>query len=94
MNADTLARIRLAVLGLAGLICAAYALLSVLWNTPQPFTWGLSVQFSYWFGIVLFILAAVMVSKGMISQSTGVAAFGTAYGASPMLAFCIISLRS
>ena len=132
MNADTLARIRLVVLGLAGAICAAYAQLAVLWNTPQPFTvwgpaaagitasvviwvsafvagerntgiamdelykreWGLSVQFSYWFGIVLFILAAVAVAKGMISQSTGVAAFGTAYGASPMLAFCIISLRS
>jgi len=131
MHADTLARIRLIVLGFAGLTCALYALLAVLWNTPQPFSvwgpgaagitasiviwisafvagerntgiamdelykreWSLAVQFSYWFGIVLFILAAIAVANGMISQSTGVAAFGTAYGASPMLAFCIITLR-
>lgn len=131
MSADTLSRIRLVVLGFAGLICAAYSILAVLWNTPQPFSvwgpgaagiaaaaviwisalaagernvgmamdelykreWGLAVQFSYWFGLALFILAAIAVGRGWVAQNTGIAAFGTAYGAAPMLAFCVITLR-
>jgi len=38
MNADFLSKLRIAVLGSAGLICLAYAVLSVTWNTPQPFS--------------------------------------------------------
>ena len=36
MTADTLARIRIFVFGLAGLICAAYSLVAVATNTPDP----------------------------------------------------------
>ena len=36
MNADTLARIRILVFGLAGLTCAAYSLMAVATNTPNP----------------------------------------------------------
>lgn len=131
MSADTLARIRFVVLGLAGLTCAAYSALAVLWDTPQPFSpwapgvagslaavviwisavaagarnagiamdelyqaeWARAVQFAYWAGIALFILAAILIGRGVVGQSTGFAAFGTAYGAMPLLAFCALNAR-
>jgi len=55
--------------------------------------WARAVQFSYWMGIVLFIIAAVLIARDVVGQTTGFAAFGTAYGALPMLAFCVITLR-
>ncbi|MGB7317854.1 MAG: hypothetical protein WBC85_07795, partial [Planktotalea sp.] len=55
--------------------------------------WGRAVQFSYWLGLVLFIVASFAVARGWVGQSTGIAAFGTAYGASPLLLFCVITLR-
>lgn len=36
MNADTLARIRILVFGLAGLICISYSFMAVASNTPNP----------------------------------------------------------
>lgn len=41
MSADTLARVRVVLLGLAGLICAAYCLLALAWDTPRPLPWWL-----------------------------------------------------
>lgn len=54
MNADTLARIRILVFGLAGLICISYSLMAVATNTPNPIsTWlpgvsGLAAAFVVW----------------------------------------------
>jgi len=132
ISGDTLARIRVVVLGAAGAICALYSLGAFALDTPRPFAWwlpavagvsaavvitlsflvagresaematdelyraewGRAVQLSYWFGLALFLLGAVAVSRGWIGQSTAIAALGTAYGAAPMLAFCAITLRS
>ncbi|MGH1576964.1 hypothetical protein [Planktotalea sp.] len=131
MKAQTLTNVRLIVLGIAGLVCASYSGLAILWDNPQPFSpwlpgiagvfaaivitlsailagprntqiamdelyraeWGKAVQISYWIGILLFIAGAVAITRDWISPAAGIAAAGTAYGASPMLLFCLISLR-
>lgn len=132
MNADTLSRIRIAVFGLAGLVCLSYSALALTGDTPRPFSpwlpgasgfaagmvmwlsaisagpraagmahdelfwleWGRAVRFSYWFSISLYPIFGVFMVLDWIAPSTSIAAMGTAAGAAPMLAFCVINLRS
>lgn len=56
--------------------------------------WNRAVRFAYWFAILLYPLFALLLSLGWISSSTAFAAMGTATGAAPMLAFCVITLRT
>lgn len=56
--------------------------------------WSKAVRFSYWFAILLYPLFGVMLANGWIAQGTAFASMGTATGAAPMLAFCIITLRT
>lgn len=55
--------------------------------------WGQAVKFSYWFAIALYPLFGVFLTLGWIAPITAFASMGTASGAAPMLAFCVINLR-
>jgi hypothetical protein len=56
--------------------------------------WGQAVKFSYWLSIALYPLFGIFMALGWIEPSTSIAAMGTAAGAAPMLAYCILNLRS
>ena len=56
--------------------------------------WSRSVRFAYWFAILLYPIFAAPLALGWISSVTAFAAMGTASGAAPLLAFCVITLRN
>lgn len=56
--------------------------------------WGQAVRFSYWFAIALYPLFGVFLALSWVTPITAFAAMGTASGAAPMLAFCVITLRN
>lgn len=55
--------------------------------------WGQAVRVSYWFSILLYPVFGGLLAFDMLGWSSAFAAMGTAAGAAPMLAFCVITLR-
>jgi hypothetical protein len=58
MNADMLARIRIALFGMAGLVCATYSILSLVTDTPNPISPWLPGASGMAAGIAMWISAA------------------------------------
>jgi len=57
MNADMLARIRIVVFALAGLICATYSILALATDTPNPISPWLPVASGMAAGLAMWISA-------------------------------------
>lgn len=57
MNADSVTRIRIAVFGIAGLVCASYSVMAFITNTPNPFTPWLPGVAGFTAGLVMWVSA-------------------------------------